>query len=184
MTVSITWSLTNGGAAVGEPVNLGSVGAGSTATAQQLFISHDGVSSITGCRLYLAEYSGSYTGGATAAADYSEIVSWGDEAAEADFGGLQINMDTQGGFASSWPTYGDKTPSHGKSQHVRTGVADTFSNGVILITDMNAWMLSPGVIPASMTTWPSFQIRSITPTNEGTSGARQFDLRLRFTYTS
>lgn len=185
MAVSITWSTTAGGTGITSVSHGTSVNGGNT-TAQQLYLRHDGLNPITACAFYFAQKSGSYTGSATAADDFTELLAWGDEVAVDDFGGIQVNMDAEGSF-SGGATWGmsesQKTSVDGYKFTARTGTADSNSNAVVLSEKMSASMSTNGVIPAGVQD-ATFQIRVLVPTAEDTAGTRQFDQVLKFTYTS
>jgi hypothetical protein len=185
VSVTITWKQAS--VEITQPLDHGSGSNGDTLTAQEVSISHDGSNQITNCKFYLAAYSGTYTGGATAAADLAEIIAWGDSQATApgdtaaDFGGLQLNMNAAGGFPSGdWPTHATKS---GANFNVfRTGAGNSSVNAITLPIAMGGGMVTDGVIPAGGEV--SFRCRVQLPTNEDTVGARQVDQKLRFTYTS
>lgn len=181
MPVSVTWSLTNGGAAISEPLDHGTGVNGDTLAAQEIHLRHDGVNQITNCGFYLAQKSGAYAGDADAPSDLAELLAWGDDSTENGFGGFQVNMDAVGGFgAGAWPLYNSKQPTNGSAFF--TGVGDTAANKIQLPTSMN--LGTPGNIPAGATPNVRFQARIQVPTDEDTPGVRQFDQKLRFTFTS
>ena len=180
MPVSITWSEINGGVGISS-LSHGNGSAGSTLTAKTVYLRHSGTSQISNVRIYAAQKTGTYTGAATAAADFQEILGWGDSAIANGFGGLQFNFDAVGAFpGGSWPSVSSKSPSNG--ENVRTGVGDSSTNGIFLPTATGC--SSVGVIPAGGTPNVRFQMRFKIPTNEGSLGARQLDLRIRYTFTS
>ena len=104
MTVSITWSSTTGGAAITTPLDHGSATNDASTTAQTIYLRHDGGSEITNANLYFRQISGTYTGSFSAATDYAEILAWGNETAEDDFGGVLVSWDS-----IEWSTYDNKT---------------------------------------------------------------------------
>jgi hypothetical protein len=185
MAVLITWSSTAGGGAISN-VNHGSISNGTNTTEQQVFVRHDGLNSITAAGFYFAQKSGSYTGTFTAAGDFTEIVGWGDGVAANDFGGIQVNMDSEGTF-SGGATWGmsesQKTSVDGLKYTVRTGVANSLGNKVLLSEKMSTSMSVDGILPAAVNN-ASFQLRIKAPTSETTTGTRQFDQVLSYTYTS
>jgi hypothetical protein len=159
----------------------GSGGSGTTLTPTRLFIRHNGLNSITNCKLYIGEKSGSYTGAATAAADKAELLGWGDKNTSNSFGGIQLNFDQVNNFpAGEWGTFDSKDKTYGRT--IRTAMGDKKENGIIIPTQ--AGCPFAGVIPAGNTPGVSFQLRVKIPTDEGTTGKREFDLKLRYTYTS
>lgn len=184
MTIAITWSATNGGAAISEPLDHGQGGNGDTLTAQDVYISHNAVNPITLCKFYIGAYSGTYSGNFAAATDLAELLSWGDGGSTDNFGGFQINMDATGSFATSWPVYGTKGAVTDLAVACRTGVGDSAANGIQLNTAMSAEMSVAGTIPNGMTNWPHFKSRIHIPQAEGVVGTRQFDQVMRYTYTT
>jgi len=80
MVVSITWSSAAAGTApIIDAVYHGIVpGGGSSPTPADLYVSHDGVNSITNAGFYIQQYNGGgYTGTASPATDYTDIIGWG-----------------------------------------------------------------------------------------------------------
>lgn len=185
MAVSITWSLTANGSGI-TLVDHGNAANGQNTTAKQVFLRHDGANEITNCAFYTQQKSGSYTGSANAALDFTELVNWGDGVVSAAWGGFQVNMDAEGGF-SGGATWGmsesQKSSADGLKFTMRTGVADSAPNGVTLSEKMSSNMSTNGVIPAGVTN-ATFQCRVKIPTNEDTAGVRQFDQVMSYTYTS
>lgn len=174
MSVTITWSNTNGGVSISSKGH-GTGSAGDTLSANTLFIRHSGINSISQCRFYLATTSGS------SATYLTEILQWGDATTAADFGGLQLNMDANGGFPSIWPTIYSK---FGTNYNVfRTGVGDSSTNGILLPQAMGLTG-SPGIIQAGDAPNVSFQCRIQIPSSVVDTGSRWFDQRMRFSYTS
>lgn len=191
MPVTITWSLSNGGVPITEPQNHGSGGVGTfrpSAAGTEIYLAHDGANQITNCKFHLAQYSGTYTGGASAAADYLEMLAWGDSLAAggpaeaSEFGGFQINMDAVGGYAAAWPTHASKGGVGDTGVAFRTGVGDSAADGVNLHASTGA--TSTGVIPVGEDPNVRFKCRIQIPTDEAVLGIRQFDQKLRYTYTS
>ncbi len=181
MTVAIIFSLTNGGSAMADPLDHGSAAAGADLSDQEIFIRHDGTNQITDVGFYAAEKSGSYGGGSSAAADLVELLAWGDGAVAADFGGFLINMDATGGYLLDWPTFDDKS---GTTYNVfRTGAGDSAANKIVLATAMGLTG-APGTIQIGDTPNVRFKTRISVPTSEGTVGVRQFNTKIRYTYTS
>jgi hypothetical protein len=182
MAVSVTWSLSNGGSAASDPVDHGDQASGDKSSGIQVYIAHDGENSLTNCRFWIGEKSDTYGGDFTAPADLAEMLEWGDATSSGLFGGFQVNMDTEGGFPDSWPEWDDKEGDYFSSFY--TGHGDVAASGVLLSQKMSPEMTVDGIIPADMTTWPSFKARVQVPADESTTGVRQFDQRLRFTYSS
>ena len=184
MSVNVIYSLTNGGDSISSNVDYGNAQNGDTTDAQEIFIRHDGDNEITGAALYIRDYSATYTGDATASADLSEILGWGDASTNAGFGGFQINFDADGSYPTdSWPTYSSKGPSNGFVH--RTGIGDSELNTVTIPTA--AGISSPysaGEIPAGSSPNIRFKTRIQVPTNETVTGIRQFDQVITFSFTS
>ena len=188
MAVNITWSATNGGSALSEALDGGGSGVdhgidsnGTILTARTIYIKHDGVNPITNCGFYIAEYSGVYGGAASVSADKNELIAWGDGSTEDSFGGFQINMDAVGSFPSSaWPTYTNKLPTNGSAFY--TGRGDDVANKIPLVSNMG--LDNPAAIQVGTSPNVRFQCRIAIPQDEDTTGVRQFDHKLRFTFTS
>lgn len=182
MAVNITWSATENGTQISDPLDHGQKENGEITDVESIFLRHDGANQITNARMYIDEKSGVYGGDFAAATDLAEIIGWGDGGVADAFGGFQINMDANGGFPNgSWPTVGTKQPSNGSAFF--TGVGDSAVNGVTLTTAMGAGVTSNGIIAAAATD-VNFSARVEIPFDEDTSGIRQFDSKLRFTFTS
>jgi hypothetical protein len=181
MSVNIVWSFSNGGAALSSAIDHGSSPNGDTTTAQLIYLRHDGSNEITAAKIYAQQFTGSYVGAATAAADISEVLSWGDASTESTFGGIHFNLNAIGSFpTAAWPTYDDKTPTGGAT--CRTGVGDSGANGVTIPTTAGA--SSAGVIQTGTTPNVRFQARIQVPSTEDTVGIRQFDFALSYSFTS
>lgn len=180
MAVNIVFSTTNGGSSI-TTLSHGNSSPGSNTTAQTLYIRHDGTNPITNCKLYMAQKSGAYSGAATAAQDFTELLGWGDGNLSTNYGGMLFNFNAIGSFpGGNWPVYNNKTPTSGNT--VRTGVGDSTTNAISIPSATGA--PSVGVIPQGSTPNVRFQVRFKVPNSEGTLGNRQVDLRLRYTYTS
>lgn len=181
MSISITFSSANGGSAISEPLDHGDAASGSNTTAQTIYVRHDGNNPITKCKLFLAEKSGAYSGSATAAADKTELIGWGDNLTSGTFGGIQFNFDAAGSFPSSaWGTVTSKSPTNGST--VRTGVGDSQADGVLITSASGA--SSDGVIDNGSSPNVRFQMRAKVPSSGAGTGIRQFDIGLAFSYTS
>jgi hypothetical protein len=180
MSVSIIWSLTNGGSAISNYVDHGDLSNGSSSSGQEIFVRHDGTAKITDVAFYIREYSGTYNGDATSSNDFTEIIAWGDAATAAAFGGVMINWDATGGYAAAWPTYNDKEP--GSSNVHRTGVGDSLDYAITLPTSTGA--ATAGEIISSAAPNVRFKMRIDVPTDEDTVGVRLFDQVCTYTYTS
>jgi hypothetical protein len=180
MAVNITWSSTNGGVAMSDPLDHGSGGNGTTLSSATIYIEHNGTNQLTNCGFYIGEKSGTYTGSFSPSIDLAEILAWGDGSANS-YGGLQINMDAVGDFPSgAWPIAADKQPTNGNT--FLTGVGDTPDNKILLAVSMG--LNNVGVIPSGTAPNVRFQSRIQIPTDEDTTGTREFDQKIRFTFTS
>lgn len=181
MSVGIIWSLTNGGTAISTTVDHGNASNGATTTAKEFFIRHDGANEITGVGFYVRQFSSTYQGHATAAADIAELLGWGDASDTDDFGGFQINMNAVGAYpVSAWPTLLSKSPTNGSV--FRTGVGDSEGNSVAITTASGA--SASGTIQTGNSPNVRFKSRIVVPTNEDTVGIREWDMVLVYTYTS
>lgn len=180
MAVSLVWSTTNGGSALTDDIDHGSKSNGQTSTAQTIYVRHTGTNPITNAKLYLRPYTGTYSGDASALADFNELIAWGD-ATGTSFGGFCVNMNATGTFpVGSWPTSGSKSPSEGYV--CRTGTADSSTNAVLLSTATGC--SDAGLVPAGSSPNVRFQVCFVVPSTEDTVGVRQVDQALLFTYTS
>lgn len=180
-TVNLTWSTSNGGTAISGNLDHGNASNGVATTAQEVFIRHDGTNSITSCGIYIREFSGTYSGGASAALDLAELLGWGDNSTESTYGGFEINMNATGSYpAAAWPVYNSKSPSQG---HVfRTGTGDSQANAITISTATGA--TASGEIQSGSSPNVRFQCRISVPSAEDTIGIRQFDTVLVYVYTS
>jgi hypothetical protein len=158
MSVNITWSLTDGGADIVDPLDHGSAAPGNTLESD-LYISHDGDNAIKNCKFFLQEYSGTYTGSDSAANDLSTILGFGDSTTATKFGGFMINQDATGSFAGTWPTYDDHDQSY--ASVMRNNMGDSLANGVTLISRCSSGMVTDGVIPASCSPTPHIKTRIV-----------------------
>jgi len=183
-TVNIIWSLTNNGTAITDVVDCGNVTNNDTTTVETFFIRHDGSAAITAVKFYIRQYSGTYSGGASAAGDIAELLGWADAATAAAFGGVFLNMyatEDPTAFTTNWPTLGTKSPDYGSA--FRTGVGDTADNGITLVAQSSATDTVDGTITNAIKDH-SFQIKVTVPEDEDTTGVREFELICAYTYTS
>lgn len=181
MPVSITFSATSGGAGLGEPVDFGARANGQIGPNVDVHLRHDGTNPITSVGFYLSEFSGVYTGGATAAADLAELRGWGDSAVNGDFGGVQVNQDAVGAFPSaSWPTFDSHT--RGQGAVFNTSQGSSASNAIALAVASGASVAGQVQAGAS----PNVRVRTRVqiPLSETVTGVRLFGLTLVYTYTS
>ncbi len=180
--VNLVWSLTNGGTSI-TSTNHGSADNGAATTVQTLYLRHDGVNQITSAALYVKPYTGSYTGAASAAADFAEIVAWGDGATATSFGGFLINQDATGSFPSGvWPVWNSKSPTYGSV--IRTGVGNSSANANAITLSSRTGCTSDGVVQVGSSPNVRFQCKVVVPVDEDTVGARQLDMALLYSYTS
>jgi hypothetical protein len=182
MSISITFSSSNGGSALTDPVSYGNTSNGNTTGTQVIYVSHNGLNPITSCGLYI-DIASSYAGSFTAIGDKTEIINWGDASSAGSFGGFEINTNATGSFpGSSWPTYANKTSTDGYGFTVRTGVGDSSLNAITIPTVTGA--TSSGTIQTGSSPNVRFSTRMVIPTSVNTVGTRQFKLTLKYTYTS
>lgn len=181
MSVSVIWSLTNGGEPLSAVIDHGNSSNGDVTTSVELFIRHDGNNSITSTGLYVRAYTGTYSGGLTAAADLAELLAWGDGATAAAFGGFQCNLLATTSYPTSgWPTYSNKSPTGGFVH--RTGVGDSEGNAVAIPITTGA--VGSGEIQSGSAPNVRFKVRAEVPSAEDTIGIRQWDHMVTFSFTS
>jgi hypothetical protein len=190
MAVNVHWASNNTGTAIVEPLNHGTINPGAAGAIQTVYIWHDGDYDLTSCAFYLAEYSATYSGTATAAADFAELLAWGDDADAADWGGYLINMNASGNFVTPWPSVGALTVS-GLSYCFSsgTGMGSESAEAIALAAEMDGdGGGAAGIIPANQPngygTNYKFQSKISVPTNEVVGGIREFDLVLSYRYTT
>jgi len=166
MVVSITWSETSRGAASSAPLDWGNIGNGENST-DDLYIRHDGSEKIYDCVFYIQAYTGSYTGGASAAADYSELIGWGDGD---DTEGFLIN---QTHLTASPGTYVTHKTGQGTAAAPITLLDDIIIDG-------------PGAADGEIASGEEghIKVKIAVPSGENVAGTRQFDQVLKYTYTS
>lgn len=185
-TVQVTYSTTNGGSAISSDIDGGNAANGAELTAQTIYVRHDGDNSITSCKFFLAAINERYLGAATADGDLAELLGWGDGTTAAAFGGFFLNLNASGGFPSaSWPTLADKSVESGLKtvgDVCRTGVGDSASNGISLITNMGC--TADETIQTGASPNVRFQCKVSIPSAEDTVGIRHVKLVLSYSYTS
>lgn len=187
MSIQIIWSTTNGGSALDEPVSHGDNVSGNELDAQTLFLRHTGENPLTSCAIYIRAYSSTYSGDATASADLSEIIAWGDAASEEDFGGFQVNFNAVDDFPSeSWSTYANKTTvdTLGDTFRSGTGHGSSYAERITIPKETYDAGGVDGEIPAGLSPDVSMQFRFVIPESEDTSGTRLIEQVLVFNYTS
>ena len=174
MVVTVTWSDTAGSAAaVSSPVNWGNITNGTQSTAMDLYLWHDGANEITSCGFYVQAYSGTgYSGSAGTAADYSELIAWGDTSTgtgdSTDDGGFWINQTAAAFPAGGWQVFCSTAGVSGTEITLATEAMDT---GVTV-----------GQLDAGDEA--HVQVKVAVPSYEDTAGTRAFDSCLKYTYTS
>jgi len=176
MSIQITWIESSVGISY---LNHGDVAYGTLSNVRTISIQHDSSNALTNCAFYISERE-TYSGDATAQTDLAEVLSWGDATSSDDFGGLQINMNALDNFPSAdWPSVNNKLNTF-------RSIRGDEDHPIQLNKTMNSTpkMISNGVIPPSCTVWPTFRCRIQVPVTAGTTGVRQFEQKLRFTWTS
>lgn len=184
MSISLTFSNSNGGIGLSSPLDHGNIANGSTTVPQVIYIRHNGVNPITGATLFCSNVdTGEYAGSATPIVDKSELISWGDAVNSGDFGGVQFNFNAAGSFSNtSWPAFATKTTADNLGYTIRTGIGDSSSNGIAIPAATGATSL--GTIQAGASPNVRFKARIVVPANENTLGIRQFKMSLTFNFTS
>lgn len=185
MAVNITWSSTEGGTGFTSLAH-GDTTIGIPTDQEIVYLRHDGSNAITNCKIYLGPKSGIYTGDVSAAADYAELISWGDASVSYSWGGVQINMNAEGSFdgGSTWGmSESQKTSTDGLKFTIRTATGNQSSTAVTLSEKMSSGMSTDGTIPAALTS-ARFAMRILVPEDENTAGAREFELFTSYTYTN
>ena len=179
---SITFSITNGGAAiVGDAHDEGNAANGQSTSGKIIFLRHDATNPLTNVGFYSDAFSGVYAGVASAAADLAEIRAWGDLTTSTSFGGFQINQDATGAFpTSSWPTYNSHEKGYGSA--FNTTLGSSVTNRIALLARSGA--SAEGEIQAGLTPNVRVKFRFQIPQDEDTPGIRQIDLKVNFSFTS
>jgi hypothetical protein len=183
MPALITWSLENNDIGYSELSASGLASNGENTSVTTIFLRHDSATDLTACKLYFVPKTGTYTGDATAADDFSELLAWGDDTDASDFGGIQVNFDAVGVWSggATWDmSESVKTSPDGLKYTIRTGVGDSLANGISLPVEMSSSMTTLGELPAGVTDI-RFQIRVKVPSSEGSTGTRQFSPVLSYT---
>lgn len=183
MSVTLTFSSSNGGASLTSPLDHGDSSNGAETGAQEIFLRHDGVNNITGVSLFGRAYSEPYSGSATALADFNELIGWGDKAyvSAPDFGGVQFNFAATTSYPDgSWSVWNAPDPSGGAT--IRGGVGDSEGSAIVLPTSTGAVL--DGIIQPGMSPNVRFKMRVQVPESENVVGIRQFDTVISYVYTS
>lgn len=173
MAVEVTWSLTNGGSAISDPIDHGGIDAGAEGSASEIFLRHNGGNVITNCGFYLTNTDPNL--------DLPVMIAWGDGITAASFGGFELNMNAVGGYPT-WPSYTNK---YGTNYNVfRTGAGDTRNNAITLATNMGL-SSGAGIIQTGSAPNVRFKCRIVVPSSYSNFGPiLTFSQKLRFTYTS
>lgn len=187
MGASLYWASDDNGTALvtAEPLDYGSINKDSESSAQTIYLYQDGATNLYNCSFVLKPVlSADYTGSRSPMEDYNMLLEWGDATDEDDFGGILVNMNATGSWANGWATYDAKSPTYGFV--CRTGVADSESNKVQMVTNMGC--SAAGVIQSN---YPDghginvrFQTKILVPNSVTVLGDIQYDLAVYFTYTS
>lgn len=199
MAITVTFSLTDGGPAISQPLDFGNHGQGvdygatfplhGVPTVYQVFVRHNGILSISDCRLYLAPYSGAFTGINTPEDNYQELIT--DLARYSSFSPLADGVGGGAGIVSGFS--GDFDPLDGVQLNVDsendfpdasyTPITSLYGSSLTTAVDL-------GTIPPGVATGISFKVLFFAP-SYGTSfnstvftavtGVRQWDLKMAFT---
>jgi len=184
MAVNIYWASDDVGTPLEQAYDHGDAAAGAATSTTTVYIYHDGSGNLNSCKLYLSPRSGLYSGGASALEDFQELLDWGDGLTAVAFGGVLVNMNASGAWASGWAAWNAKTPTYGFV--CRAGVADNEANAETLLSQTGA--TSDGILQANPPNGygidVSFQVKVEVPTSELTVGDRQFDIVLSYSVTS
>jgi hypothetical protein len=170
MSVDITWSESQAGAAITPPLVWSSIANGGSSS-DELYITHDGVEKITACEFYIQAYTGTYSGSFDAATDYAELLDWGGAVVTE---GFLIDQNTESGVADPQThksTQGTSTTAFALSRNCIIGAAGAGTAGEIEGSSI-------GTEEAHVT------VSIAVPSSESSAGTRQFDQCLAFTYTS
>ena len=184
MSVSITWSYITGGPGITDIVDHGNVQNGNSSSVKEIHMRHNGNNVITNTKLFIRQYSGTYTGSFTAAADLAEILAWGDGATEASFGGFMINFKSSLGtaYTSGWPTYDHPTTTDNLGYTFRTEFGDNESNAILL--PIGTGVTTAGEIDPGSSPNVRFGVKCKVPSSESVTGIRQWENVAVYTYTS
>lgn len=192
--VSLTLSRTEAGSAVADLLSggssgcdIGTVANGSSSTAQEIYVRHNGTQNITSVAYYIQAYTGVYGGDFSANADYAKLLALGDGAGT--YGLL---------FDEDW----NSSPNFTTKFKIKTGTADSFANKrSIQISALSYWngstkvdptggvigILAPNDNSAGAQLYGNrllLRYRIDLPLSEVDGGIRQFDIVTAYTYTS
>lgn len=166
MTVNITLSETLGGYSMADTTDLGSVAAGASVGAQDIYITHDAeVNPITSCAIYLSRYSGSSYPGTDEDADFTQIMGWGDTGSA----GVKLNMVSP--FITGWAYFKN---GYGDVNNQIPLDKDSVVVGTVPLVD--------GEIPVGGTA--HVQINIDVPASPGSSGIKAFTMVFAYSATS
>lgn len=178
MATSVTFSSATGGLAYSTPLDEGSIAPGGAATAQPIYIRHNGSDPITDCKVYIQPYAGgAYAGTSTPQDDYEELLCWGDNSPSSTSGsGVYVSVDHLGGVG----TFANATTTRGSSA----------SNAIALTEDSidTGTPAGDGVIPdgAEAKVFVRVDVPTTVSCGGGPSvapdaGLRQFDFVMDYT---
>lgn len=181
MAPTITWSTTLSGASITEQ-DLDDIANGVDGAAHDIYIRHSDLSNpITLAKLYIsAPIREVYEGTEDGHTDFSEMIAWGDATTSTGFGGIQIKFT-----GSNWPTYllKDRDPGADAAYTIRTGKGDSSANAIIIpLEAIGDGTGVDGTIAVGESN-TRFQIKVVVPSDEDTTGIRQIQLNLVFSYT-
>lgn len=166
---TVTMSRVSAGQAIGDSllggdsgINNGNVANGYETYPEDIYIRHTNTHEITDCKFYLDAYSGEYNGKKTAALDLTELIEWGDSDASK---GFLIDTNHDGTF----------------DYNLRTGQMDSSVNGVAL-NDVDAGGSNPDDIGPDGE--GHIKVKIAVPSSVTSSGVRQFDFLMSYSYTS
>ena len=175
MTVNIVFSNTSAGSQMAETQDSGTVTPGDESDIHDLFIRHNGISSITNCAWYITRCVSTSYLGSDADSDITEVLSWGDSG-----DGFIINQIlpvswTSGPFAAS----GDASWDNFRNGHGDINAPITLDEDSISI----GTPAGNGVIPANGEA--HVQLKWSIPTSVSLgSGYRGLSLVFAFSATS
>jgi len=197
MSVTIHWALDNNGTDIIQPLEHSRTNdllENNTETEEkEIYIYHDGANDLTNCSFYLNPFSGTYEGHKSAMLDFEELLEWGNSADVDDFGGYMINMDAANSFTANWPSNSSHSIGNSSVLSFVFNNSDSLGNKSSNSIPFHANMLAngngeTGVCPANAPYGYGanykFKCKIKIPKNENEVGTRQFDLVMRYTYTS
>ena len=197
MAGNITWSLTDSGPATVEPRDMGIISQpglfAKVSTTQQHFVRHDGGNPITGVGFYLQEYSGTYNGSTSSAADFAELLALGDSGTPLGFGGIQFAYNNTEPLATfdmdqlSASNKGDigSLAATDYAINIRTGHGDSLVKAIPLPSQgaSGSGAGTAGEIQSGEND-VNFYTRLLIPKDIGGIGVREVDIAITYTFTS